>query len=143
MQFKVILNQIIKFIFISGIGWLIDFTVYLFLTIKLNFIVGYSNFISGIPAITFVFLLSTKKIFEAKSEGISLKKKYCIYFLYQVFLMLTVSTIGELLYRSIYSSNVFLIIKESNYLKIITKIMLTPITMLLNFCVMKLLVEKY
>ena len=72
--------QISKFLVISGTGWLIDFLIYLLLTIKLNFDVGYSNFISGIPALTFVFLVSTRKIFEYNTEGFSLKRKYSIYF---------------------------------------------------------------
>ncbi|MEQ3340752.1 GtrA family protein [Clostridium butyricum] len=143
MNFKKICIQGFKFIIVSGIGWLIDFSIYLFLTIKLNLIVGYANFISGIPAITFVFFISTQKIFKNKLEGIGLKKKYFMYFIYQIFLMLAVSWIGQLLYKNILSSDIFFLVKESSYLKIIIKIIITPITMFLNFCVMKLLTEKY
>lgn len=75
MNIRKLLIQICKFLLVSGTGWLIDFSIYLLLTIKLNFAVGYSNFISGIPALTFVFLVSTRKIFEYNVNGFSLKKK--------------------------------------------------------------------
>ncbi|MDR3598280.1 GtrA family protein [Clostridium sp.] len=135
--------QIGKFLVVSGTGWLIDFLIYLFLTIKLNFIVGYSNFISGIPALTFVFLVSTRKIFEYNDEGFSLKKKYGIYFLYQMTLIVIVSSLGQILYSIIGISSFYNNIIIRKYLKIIIKLIVTPITMVLNFCVMKILSEKY
>ncbi|MFW2487156.1 GtrA family protein [Clostridium chromiireducens] len=135
--------QISKFLIISGTGWLIDFLIYLLLAIKLNFDVGYSNFISGIPALTFVFMVSTRKIFECNTDGLSLKRKYIIYFLYQMILIIIISLFGQILYSiiNISSFNKIIIIKE--YSKIITKLIITPITMVLNFCVMKILSEKY
>ncbi|NRU09232.1 putative flippase GtrA [Clostridium beijerinckii] len=132
-----------KFLGISGTGWLIDFLIYLLLTIKLNLDVGYSNFISGIPALTFVFLVSTRKIFEYKSDGHSLKMKYSIYFLYQMILIVIISLFGKVLYSIINVSSFYNIVIIKKYSKIITKLIITPITMVLNFCVMKILSEKY
>ncbi|AQS07062.1 GtrA family protein [Clostridium beijerinckii] len=135
--------QMSKFLGISGTGWLIDFLIYLLLTIKLNLDVGYSNFISGIPALTFVFLVSTRKIFEYKSDGHSLKMKYSIYFLYQMILIVIISLFGKVLYSIINVSSFYNIVIIKKYSKIITKLIITPITMVLNFCVMKILSEKY
>lgn len=143
MNIKNLVNQIVKFLLVSGTGWLMDFSIYLLLTGKLNFTVGYSNFISGIPALTFVFFISTKKIFKQNIKGISLKKKYSIYFLYQIILIAMVSWIGQFLYSSISISELYEIFIINKYLKIFIKVIITPVTMSLNFCVMKILSEKY
>lgn len=135
--------QISKFLMISGTGWLIDFSIYFLLTTKLDFGVGYSNFISGIPALTFVFLVSTRKIFEYNTDGLSLKRKYSIYFVYQMVLIVIISLFGKILYSIINVSSFYNIVVIKEYSKIITKLIITPITMVLNFCVMKILSEKY
>ncbi len=137
------MQQIFKFLLVSSTGWLIDFSVYLLLTEKLNFPVGYSNFISGIPALTFVFFISTRKIFGNNINGISLKKKYIIYFVYQMLLVALVSIIGQYIYVGITKSNLYNLYIIKYNLKIIVKIIITPITMILNFCVMKILSERY
>ncbi|NRV15039.1 putative flippase GtrA [Clostridium beijerinckii] len=110
--------QMSKFLGISGTGWLIDFLIYLLLTIKLNLDVGYSNFISGIPALTFVFLVSTRKIFEYKSDGHSLKMKYSIYFLYQMILIVIISLFGKVLYSIINVSSFYNIVIIKNIRKL-------------------------
>lgn len=143
MNIKKLLIQIGKFLVVSGTGWLMDFMIYLSLTIKLNFPVGYSNFISGIPALTFVFLVSTRKIFKYNTAGFSLKKKYSIYFLYQMILIVIISSLGQILYSIISVSSFYNIVIIKEYLKIIIKLIITPITMILNFCAMKILSEKY
>ncbi|WP_367277768.1 GtrA family protein [Clostridium sp.] len=143
MNIRKLLIQIGKFLLVSGTGWLMDFFIYLLLTIKLNFAVGYSNFISGIPALTFVFLVSTRKIFEYNNRGFSLKKKYSIYFFYQMILILIMSLLGQFLYSIISISSFYNIVIVKQYLKIMIKLIITPITMVLNFCVMKILSEKY
>lgn len=139
---KKLFLQAIQFFAVSGVGWLLDFSVYIFLTSGMNFNVAYANMVSAIPALTFVFTFSTKKIFNTQNTNISKKKKYATYFLYQMILVCAVSFLGERLYMfigtSFLSKDCFII---SN-LKLIVKVFITPITMLLNFCVMKILTEK-
>lgn len=143
MSIKNLTQQIFKFLLVSGTGWLIDFSIYLLMTVKLNFAVGYSNFISGIPALTFVFVISTRKIFKNNTKGFSLRKKYSVYFLYQMVLILIVSLLGQFLYSIVSVSSFYNIVIIKEYLKIIIKLIITPITMILNFCAMKILSEKY
>lgn len=143
INIRFLIKQVIKFLLVSGTGWLIDFSIYLLLTEKLNFPVGYSNFVSGIPALTFVFCISINKIFKNINKGISLKKKYIIYFIYQMLLIFTVSLVGQILYLIILNSKLYDMIIIRYYLKIIVKIVITPITMILNFIVMKILCERY
>ncbi|WP_405356280.1 GtrA family protein [Fusobacterium animalis] len=137
---KKILRQFIKFLFLSGIGWLIDFTLYLIFSNIFDFRIIYSNILSSIPAVTFVFFVSIRKIFIKNKKGLTLKEKYLIYFLYQVILIITISLLGQYLYLLILKNIAVKI--ELKILKLIIKILITPITMLINFIVMKFLVEK-
>ena len=137
---KKILRQFIKFLFLSGIGWLIDFILYLIFSNIFDFRIIYSNILSSIPAVTFVFFVSTRKVFIKNKRGLTLKEKYLIYFLYQVILIITISLLGQYLYLLILK-NIAIKIKLK-ILKLIIKILITPITMLINFIVMKFLIEK-
>ena len=76
-------KQGIFFVMISGIGWLLDFSVYGYLTGVAGWAVFYANFFSAIPAVTFVFVMSTRHIFAKGRQRISLQQKYMLYLLYQ------------------------------------------------------------
>ena len=140
LNLKKILKQFINFLFLSGIGWLIDFTLYLLFSNIFNLKIIYSNILSSIPAVTFVFFISTRKIFSKNNSRISLKEKYLIYFLYQLILILLISLLAQYLYL-LSLKNISMNV-ELKLLKIIIKILITPITMLINFIVMKFLIEK-
>lgn len=137
LSLRKLLNQFIRFLFVSGTGWLIDFSLYFIFTNILKYEVFYSNILSSIPAITFVFIVSVKKIFKKKENGISIRKKYIIYFLYQMLLIFLISLLGQSLYLILVENNM-----EARIIKIIIKIIITPITMIINFFVMKFLTEK-
>lgn len=140
LNLKKILKQFINFLFLSGIGWLIDFTLYLLFSNVFNLKIIHSNILSSIPAVTFVFFVSTRKIFAKNNSRISLKEKYLIYFLYQLILILLISLLAQYLYL-LSLKNISMNV-ELKLLKIIIKILITPITMLINFIVMKFLIEK-
>ena len=134
---KKLIIQFFKFLLISGTGWLIDTTIYTILTVILKYNVIFSNILSSIPAITFVFFVSTRKIFLTHIGKFSLKQKYLIYILYQIILIVTVSLIGQMLYNISEP-----LLNNKGLLKIIIKLTITPITMITNFFVMKFLAEK-
>lgn len=131
--------QAVHFIGISGIGWLIDFTIFNILNFfGINVVV--CNCFSSLVAVAFVFIVSTRKTFIQKEAGIPLKVKFLIYVLYQAILILVMSWILSLI-------NEFLISWFSgtnfeNLTAMISKIAVTPITMTLNFIVMKFLIER-
>jgi len=138
---KKLIFQALKFFSVSGVGWLIDFGVYIALTSFFEFPVMTANFISSMPAITFVFIVSTRKIFK-NSVKIKLRYKYIIYLSYQLVLLLCVSAFGEWLFGVASSSSIVKIALIAANLKLIIKIAITPITMIVNFIVMKMLSEK-
>lgn len=133
---KKLLKQALNFFGISGIGWILDLIVYTILTSILKINVDISNMISSLVGVTFVFFISTRKLFINNSK-INIKIKYIIYVVYQIILIFTASKIMLLLKD--YLSNIELIVK---YINIIVKIIITPFTMIINFIVMKNLIEK-
>ena len=135
---KEILIKGLKFIGFSGIGWLIDTTIYMILTSIFKLNIDISNIFSSLVGVTFVFIMSTRKIFVSNSK-INIKIKYLIYVIYQVILILTASKVMLLLKDIITPLNIDLINK---YINITVKIIITPFTMVINFIVMKLLIEK-
>ena len=60
---KLDLDKIIKFVLTSGIGFVLDFISYFMMTQLINISVVYANFTSSIIGATFVFIVSTRKIF--------------------------------------------------------------------------------
>lgn len=136
---KRLLNQAIHFVGISGIGWLLDFTVFNLL----NFVsarVDINNMISSLIAVCFVFTVSTRKTFVQKENGMPLKLKFIIYVLYQLVLIFAVSYV-----LSQINSALIEFLKGtamSSLTALMAKIIVTPFTMLCNFVVMKLLIEK-
>ena len=136
------LTKFIKFFITSGTGWIIDFSVFWSITHFWDFTVVYANMLSSIPAITLVFLVSTHKIFANKTEGLPLWGKYLVYFIYQLVLVVCVSSLGQWIYQLISGTSLMAIKILSDHLKIVCKILITPITMTINFFVMKMLCEK-
>ena len=132
----ILFKQIVKFIGISGIGWIIDFITYTILSYTIGdlFI---SNIISSFIGVTFVFSLASYKIFKDNGK-MSLKFKYVIYLIYQCLLVYSVSMV------LIYVNDIIkLILQTYGFMSnVLSKILITPITMICNFIVMKLLVEK-
>lgn len=137
-----LLQQGQKFLLISAIGWTIDFSIYSYLTYLLNINVAIANGLSAIPAVTFVFFMSTKKTFYRRDSRVTLTQKYFIYFVYQMILLVCVSILNQYIYNFIWDISLDKLLLINNYAKTISKLIITPITMVINFFVMKVLIEK-
>lgn len=133
-----LIKEIIKFFGVSGIGWLIDTTIYIILTSIIKINIDISNMISSLIGVTFVFIVSTRKIFKTNTK-ININIKYIIYIIYQIILIITVSHILVILKDTIILLNINIITK---YINIIVKILITPFTMIINYIVVKNLLEK-
>ncbi len=137
-KFEKLFSQFIKFLVVSGIGWLIDFSLYIILTTKFNLEIFYANIFSSIPAISYVFLISTKKIFtKSHRNNLTIIQKYIIYFIYQLLLIFIISIVAQNLYILVEKYNL-----NFKMMKVIIKILITPVTMTINFFVIKYLAEK-
>jgi gtrA-like protein len=135
---KMLLKQIVKFVGISGIGWLLDFFTYTSLSFCSHNIV-INNIISSWIGVTFVFIFATRKVFKNNSR-ISLKKKYAIYLAYQLILIYLISKL--LGYVNSYIISNIMIEEILRLSTVISKVIITPITMIMNFIVMKSIIER-
>lgn len=135
---KMLLKQIVKFVGISGIGWNLDFFTYTSLSFCSHNIV-INNIISSWIGVTFVFVFATRKVFKNNGR-ISLKKKYAIYLAYQLILIYLISKL--LGYVNSYIINNIMIEEILRLSTVISKVIITPITMFMNFVVMKSIIER-
>ena len=127
------MKKAFKFVFISGLGFIIDFIIYNILTLLFNVNVDLSNMISSMVGVTFVFFTSTKKVFENNTQKISLKVKYLIYVVYQLLLIFLASKVMLLLKNYLVTFDIALL---TQYASIIVKIFITPFTLTINYFVM-------
>lgn len=132
---KNLIVQFVKFFGISGIGWCIDFGLYIAFTQVLEWPVFQSNCLSSIPAVTLVFFVSTRKIFKKADSKIPVGVKYIVYLIYQAVLLTLVSMAGQ--HLAILIGRFW----TSALVKILVKIVITPFTMVANFFVMKAMTE--
>lgn len=133
---KHLIFQFIKFFGISGFGWCLDFLLYIIFTQIFNWPVFWSNYLSSVPAVSLVFFVSTRKIFKRDNSKLPIGVKYLLYLVYQIILVSVVSILAE--YLAIYFNRFF----AMRLVKILVKIVITPITMITNFVVMKNIVER-
>ena len=136
---KKIIKQAINFFCVSGVGWIIDFLIFILLThIGISEVIA--NIVSSFFAITFVYLVSTDKIFKNINKNLNLKKKFILYILYQIIVVSVFSVFIGLITKYINNNIDMEIVLK--YSQLIAKILVTPITMLLNFAFMKFLIER-
>lgn len=135
-------NLLIKFfgfLGVSGIGWIMDLILYTLLTHLCGLPVAVSNYLSTIPAITFVFFASTRKLFVCRPDGLRKSVKYALHVVYQLLLVTAVSFLAQWLADYLPT----LLPALSPFAKLASKILITPVTMVCNFLVLKNLAEKW
>lgn len=136
-----IIKQGIFFLAVSGLGWVMDFCLY-FIFVKVGLLsVFTANLISSLLASSFVFVFSARKIFSTVFKRVSIEYKMVLYAVYQVFLIMSVSILGQFLYNYwhlIFEFDTFFV----QDLKIWLKVFITPVTFLCNFIAMKIVTEK-
>lgn len=137
-RLKNLLKQAVKFIGLSGIGWILDFSTYTILGFVFSNVV-INNFISSWVGVTFVFIFATRNVFK-NSTRMSLRKKYLIYLIYQLILICMISKLLGNFNQYILNNISIQLIRD--FSTIISKIVVTPITMILNFIVMKSVIER-
>ena len=135
---KALLRQAVRFLGLSGIGWLLDFTAYTLLSLRYSNLMV-NNVFSSLLGASFVFLFSTRVVFR-DSHRIPLWIKYTVYIVYQQVLIFLIS-------RLLGAVNVFQLRHFTwplitRFSALLSKILVTPITMTVNFFVMKGVIEK-
>lgn len=135
---KKLLTQVIKFFGLSGMGWLLDFTVYTLLSLTMSnlFI---SNICSSLVGASFVFIFSTRYVFKTNAH-LPVRAKYLIYILYQIVLIVVMSRILDKINMCILLYFPLDFVKD--FSPTLSKVLVTPITMVLNYFIAKGIIEK-
>lgn len=110
--------MIVRFGVISGVGWLIDFSLFAFLC-WFGVPVWVANMLGASVAVLFVFFVSVRRVFEY--EGGYLVRKLIAYAIYQVIAILAASFLIDALTQSI------------GLAPVVSKIIVTPLTFYANF----------
>lgn len=120
-----------RFLLVSGVGWVMDFGIYTGLTVGLDVPVAGANYLSSLPAITFVFFVSTRKILISNGRN---GQKYLAYVVYQFLLVTAVSFLAQWLAA--------ILPLPADWGKLGAKVIITPITMVANFFVLKWIAQQ-
>lgn len=130
--------QALKFVGVSGLGWCMDFTLYTTLA-WLGVPLFVANVLGSTVGVSFVFFSSTRFIF--KNQGpIPLYAKYIFYLIYQVALILFMSKLLVAMHGllGVYAPAFVPV----SLLPLLAKMLVTPVSMVINFIVLKGLIEK-
>lgn len=134
------MNKLVRqsgvFIGVSGLGWLLDFTLYTLLAFC-AVPLFWCNVLGALAGISFVFVFSNRYIFKGHSR-IPLWGKYMLYVMYQIVLVYSVSLLLVWVHGALLESGLL----PQASLAIVAKLLITPITLVLNFLVLKNLIEK-
>ena len=133
-----LLRQAIRFVGLSGVGWLLDFAVFTLLSLRMENL-ALVNVLSSLVGASFVFVFSTRFVFR-DSHRIPLWLKYAIYIVYQLLLIVLISKLLARIDLLIVTHTALPILQKSAAL--LSKIIVTPITMTINFFAMKTVIEK-
>ncbi len=137
-----LLEKFLKFLMVSGLGWMIDFALFTLLMKKTPIGVAAGNYLSSFAAVCFVFTVSTRKILLDPRGGRAGWKKFLLYVLYQLVLVTAVSFLAQWLHLWLYGLPLLqpvALLRENT--KLLAKILITPITLIMNFFVLKRIVE--
>lgn len=113
--------MLIKFGMISGIGWLIDFSIFTLLC-SAGVMPGYANGVAATVAVTFVYFSSLRPIF--KYRGNYVFRKLLAYWAYQVLAVTAAS----------FAVN---FIANLEVHPVIAKVIVTPFTFVANYLFMR------
>lgn len=138
MNLKQLYLQALKFVGVSGIGWCMDFALYSVLA-WCGVALFTANLLGSTLGVTFVFISSTRFIF--KNQGpIPLYAKYLFYLLYQAVLLFLMSKLLVTVH-SVLGVYAPAFVPVST-LPLLAKMMITPVSMVINFIVLKNMIEK-
>ena len=116
--------MIFRFAVVSGLGWLIDFSIFALLN-SLGFPVWLANIVGATTAVLFLVFASVRKIFQY--NGHYILWKLLNYIVYQIIAIICASLLIDF------------IALQFGMLPIIAKIIVTPLTFYANFQFMSFL----
>lgn len=127
----------LAFVFVSGLGWVLDMVSYAGLTQAAGLPVGYANFISSMIGVTYVWVVALKRLFGKGAYGRSIFLP--IYWSYQALSILGYSFLIPLVLAAEF--NVWLSQLARVPPALAAKILLTAPNLVTNFLFMRFLTK--
>ncbi|HEV7252628.1 MAG TPA: GtrA family protein [Mesorhizobium sp.] len=129
-----------KFVGVSGLGWLLDLSLFMTLSFLTDLGPLVTNLISAGVAVTFVFLISARYVFMY--EGQYLASKLLAYVAFNIVAILAASAAIGLMAQALTSLSAPYLASPERLSGIAAKLLVTPVTLLANFLFSRLLLEK-
>lgn len=126
------------FVAISGAGWLLDVSVLMTLSGPAGWGLVPANVVSGSCGVLFVFAVSSKTIFQRNSG--SVMQKVAVLLAFNLLVILASSFALAAIARAM--AHLGMDIPQAA-LRLAAKVLVTPLTLLLNYVVVRFLVERF
>jgi len=137
---KLNFHKFIRFVGLSGIGWITDFVILIALVTFTTLQPYYANMISSCIAALGVFIASREGVFVKGKRNVY--ANVLIYLIYTLLVIMAASyLIASLSKYLMHTSIVMGLLLQPMWTVAIAKIVVTPFNMLLNFLVSKWLIE--
>lgn len=132
------------FTIISGLGWILDFTILTSL-VQLNVPVFWANLAGAFCAVTLVYVLAVRHVFERLNSAAPWKLLVA-YWLWQVVAISLASALIALLTAAIVTQFVDMMpvmgLQQKTAAAFVAKVAVTPLTLVANFLFMRFLLES-
>lgn len=133
----VFFKKLTWFVLTSGLGWTISTATLWSLVRFANAEPFWANWVGDFIAVTYVYLLSTHKIFQ--HDGKYLKTKFTVWLTYQ-FVIINLISIATSLITNLLVSN--LILTDHSVAAVLSKAAVTPASLVINFFFAYFLLER-
>ena len=144
------LRQAALFVAVSGTGWLLDTAVFLLLSGPGGWPVAAANMLSGSCGALLVFAASSRGIFR-RNDG-SMAQKVAVLLLFNAVVIAASSAVLALIAARLGTlsatwgpawGEAWGWTPPPNVLRLLAKVLVTPVTLALNFVVVRLLLERF
>ncbi len=133
------IKNILTFVSLSGVGWLIDFAVFGALVSLVDLAPFFANYISSVCGAAFAFfafsVISTKGLYRPRGRELG------IYIAYQLVSITVFSLAIEFLSRLLGEYN--FVVSGLVVAPLLAKVVVTPFTLLTNYVVSRLLIGAF
>ncbi len=134
------LRQAAQFVAVSGAGWLLDVAVFMALSGPAGWHVLPANVVSGSCGVLLVFAVSSRKIFT-RNTG-SMAQKVAMLLLFNLVAIITASFVLAWIAQLVSAAAAPYGLPPYG-VRLVAKMLVTPVTLLLNFIVVRYLVERF
>jgi|LNAP01.1.fsa_nt_gb putative flippase GtrA len=131
------MKLLLGFVFISGVGWLLDMVSYAALSQLVGAAPAYANFISSIVGVNYVWIIALNRLFDRREYGKSIYLP--IYWCYQGISILAYSALISIVATTAINSKIGEIIGVD--FDLVAKIIITGPNLLTNFIFMTILIR--